>query len=184
MSYLASAGAGSVQWRSLQHQDFLLWTTAPCHPLVSVVITGVQKGVHPRSMERGKMRHPRRRASEFTCPSTCRPPGQPSCQYSRPVLRAYTQRLLKRPQHAPPGAEPAFADSSSRCSTGSGRTGADSTSTSDTRQNVRHMRTHSNVSVRLPSALLTTTVDRALALNPMQYRCAWLAASIKPRSSR
>ena len=47
-----------------------------------------------------------------------------------------------------------------------------------------YMRTHSNVRVRLPSALLITTVDRALALNPMQYRWAWLAASIKPRSSR
>jgi hypothetical protein len=55
---------------------------------------------------------------------------------------------------------------------------------SDAHQNIRHVRAHSNVSVRLPSALLTTTVDRALALNPMQYRCAWLAASIKPRSSR
>ena len=33
------------------------------------------------------------------------------------------------------------------------------------------LRTHSNLRLRLPSALLTTTVDRALAFNPMQYRC-------------
>lgn len=47
-----------------------------------------------------------------------------------------------------------------------------------------YMRSHSNETVRLPSALLLTRIERAFALNPMQCRCAWLTASIKPRSSR